>query len=86
MQNHVSIERGRISVIMIVFGDHDFLLRSSNFGNLAAFRAIFSHIFTAHAREFPVKILTQAFDSLYPVAYIERYFGDLRTLSIDFCT
>ena len=34
-------------------GDHDFPLTSSNFGNLTAFRAIFSYIFTAHAQERP---------------------------------
>jgi len=35
-------------------GDHDFPLTGSNFGNLTAFRAIFSHIFTAHAQERPL--------------------------------
>jgi len=34
-------------------GDHDFPLTGSNFGNLTAFRAIFSHIFTAHEQERP---------------------------------
>ena len=33
----------------IVLGDHDFLLTASIFGNLTAFKASFSHIFTAHA-------------------------------------
>jgi len=32
---------------------HDIPLTGSNFGNLTAFRAIFSHIFTAHAQEQP---------------------------------
>jgi len=32
-------------------GDYDFPLTGSNFGNLTAFRAIFSHIFTAHAQK-----------------------------------
>jgi len=36
---------------MIFLGDHDIPLSGSNFGNLTAFRAIFSHIFTAHAQE-----------------------------------
>jgi len=34
---------------MIFLGDHDIPLTGSNFGNLTAFRAIFNHIFTAHA-------------------------------------
>jgi len=34
-------------------GDHDFPLTGSNFGNLTAFRAFFSHIFTACAQERP---------------------------------
>jgi len=41
--------------IIIFLGDHDFLLTGSNFGNLTAFRAIFSHIFTVHAQERPFK-------------------------------
>jgi len=51
VQNHVSIERCRKSFTTIVLGDHDFLLIVSDFGNLTAFRAIFSHIFTAHAHK-----------------------------------
>ena len=50
-QNQVSIERYRKSFTTIVLGDHDFLLIASNFGNLTAFTAIFSHIFTAHAQK-----------------------------------
>ena len=50
-QNYVSIERYRKSFTTIVVGDHDFPLTASNFGNLTAFRAIFSHIFTAHAQQ-----------------------------------
>jgi len=50
-QNHGSLERCRISFTTIVLGDHDFPLTASNFGNLTAFRAIFSHIFTAHAQK-----------------------------------
>ena len=41
------------SFTMIFLGDHDIPLTGSNFGNLTAFRAIFSHIFTAHAQERP---------------------------------
>ena len=52
-QNHASPERCRKSFTMIFLGDHDIQLTGSNFGNLTAFRAIFSHIFTAHAQERP---------------------------------
>jgi len=38
---------------MIFLGDHDIPLTGSNFGTLTAFRAIFSHIFTAHAQDRP---------------------------------
>jgi len=39
--------------IMVQDLRHDIPLTGSNFGNLTAFRAIFSHIFTAHAQERP---------------------------------
>jgi len=52
-QNHASPERCRQSFTIIFIGDHDFPLTGSNFGNLTAFRAIFSHIFTVHAQERP---------------------------------
>ena len=52
-QNHASPERCRKSFTMIFLGDHDIPFTGSNFGNLTAFRAIFSHIFTAHAQERP---------------------------------
>jgi len=45
-QNHVSIERCRKSFTTI-----DFPLTASNFDNLTAPTAIFSHIFTAHAQK-----------------------------------
>jgi len=50
-QNHASPERCRKSFAMIFLGDHDIPLAGSNFGKLTAFRAIFSHIFTARAQE-----------------------------------
>ena len=50
-QNHASSERCRKSFTMIFLGDYDIPLTGSNFGNLTAFRATFSHIFTAHAQE-----------------------------------
>jgi len=53
VQNHASPERCRKSFTMIFLVDHDIPLIGSNFGNLTAFRAIFSHIFTAHAQERP---------------------------------
>jgi len=53
VQNHASPEHCHKSFTMIFLGDHDIPLTGSNFGNLTAFRAIFSHIFTAHAQERP---------------------------------
>ena len=50
-QNHASPERCRKSFTPIFVGDHDIPLTGSNF---SAFRAIFSHIFTAHAQERPL--------------------------------
>jgi len=52
-QNHASPERCRKPSTMIFLNDHDIPLIGSNFGNLTALRAIFSHIFTAHAQERP---------------------------------
>jgi len=53
-QNHASPERCCKSFTMIFLGNHDIPLTGSNFGNLTAFRAIFSHIFTAHAQKHPL--------------------------------
>ena len=52
-QTHASPERCRKSFTIIFLGDHDIPFTGSNFGNLTAFRAIFSHIFTAYAQEWP---------------------------------
>ena len=52
-QNHASPECCRKSFTMTFLGDHDIPLTGSKFGNLTAFRVIFSHIFTAHAQERP---------------------------------
>ena len=52
-QNLGSPERCCKPFTVIFRGDHDIPLTVSNFGNLTAFRAIFSHIFTAHAQERP---------------------------------
>jgi len=52
-QNHASPERCRKSFTMIFLSDHNIKLTGSNFGNLTAFKAIFSHIFTAHVQERP---------------------------------
>jgi len=46
-------ERCRKSFTMIFLGNHDIPLTGSNFGNLTTFRAIFSHIFIAHAQKRP---------------------------------
>ena len=67
-QNHASPELCRKSFTMIFLGDHDIPLTGSNFGNLTAFRAIFSHIFTVPTYELPVKVLTSLFDSLIPIS------------------
>jgi len=52
-QNHARPERCRKSFAIIFLGDHDLPLTGSNFGNVTAFSAIFSHIFTSHAHERP---------------------------------
>ena len=39
--------------MQVKLGDHDIPLTGSNIGNLTAFRANFSHIFTTHAQERP---------------------------------
>jgi len=51
VQKHVSLARCRKYFTAIVLGDLVFPLTASNFGNLTAFRAIFSYIFTAHAQK-----------------------------------
>ena len=89
-QNHASPERCRKSFTIIFLGDHDFPLTGSNFGNLTAYRAIFSHIFTAHAQERPFMNFRLKFWHHHSIPwsrfpYRARYFGDTRTLSVDFC-
>ena len=89
-QNHASPERCRKSFTMIFLGDHDIPLTGSNFGNLTAFRAIFSYIFTAHAqkqlfRNFQSKIWRWRSIPWPWFPYRARYFRDLRTFSVDFC-
>jgi len=49
-QNHASPEGCVKAFTMIFLGDHHIPLTGSNFGNLTAFMAIFSHIFTAHVQ------------------------------------
>jgi len=74
-----------------------FPIKGFKFGNLAVFRTIFSHIFTAHAAkrllvlfcELPVDQLRIWHRHSIPwprFPYRERYFGDLMTFSVDFCT
>jgi len=48
-QKHVSLGRCRNYFTIIVLGDRDFPLTASNFGNLAAFRAILA-IFSLRMR------------------------------------
>jgi len=74
---------------MIILRDHDFLLRSSNFANFAAFMEMFSHIFTAHAQKqlfmnFRWKFWHQRSISWPQFPYRERHFADLRTFSFEF--
>jgi len=60
-QNHASPQRCRKSFTIIFLGHHDFPLIGSNFGNLTAFRAIFSHLFTTQAQERPFMYLRLKF-------------------------
>ena len=65
-------------------------LTGSNFGNLTAFRAIFSHMFTAHAQERPLLNFRLKFWHHHSIPwsrfpYKARYFGDTKTFSGDFC-
>jgi len=65
-----------MALTIIFVGEHYFLLTGSNFGNLTAFRAIFSHIYTAHAQEWPFMnfrlssdIIIQFFDRDFLIAH-----------------
>jgi len=89
-QNHVSIERCHKFFATIVLGNHNFPLIASNFGNLTAFRGIFSHILTAHAQKWLFMNFRLKFWHYHSIPwprfpYRARYFGDLRTFSVDFC-
>jgi len=73
-----------------VLGNHDFPLIATNFGNLTAFRAMFSHIFTAHAQKrifmnFRLKFWHHHSIPWPRFPYRAWYFRDLRTFSVDFC-
>ena len=86
-QKHVSLARCRKYFTTIVLGDHDF---ASNFGNVTAFRAIFSHIFNAHAQKRLFVNVRLKFWHHHSIPgprfpYRARYFRDLRTFSVDFC-
>ena len=72
-------EVGRKSVTAIVVNNVDFILWTSNFGDVVALRATFSYIFTAHAQkadiyELSLKRLTLAIDvfTRISVAYRDR--------------
>jgi len=72
-QNHASPERCHKSFAVIFLGNHDIPLTGSNFGNLTAFRAIFSNNFHCACAgtaiyELLVKVLTSSFDSLIPIS------------------
>ena len=88
-QNHVSIERCRKSLTTIFVGVREFPLTGSNFGNMTAFRAIFSHIFTAHAQKwllvnFGLKFLHQHSIPCPRFPYWALYFRDSTTFSVIF--
>jgi len=90
VQNHASPERCRKSFAMIFLCDHDIPLTGSNSGNLTAFRATFSHIFTAHAQKWPFMNFWLKFWHHHSIPwsrfpYRARYFGNTRTFSVDFC-
>jgi len=75
---------------MIFLGDHDIPLTGSNVGNLTAFRAIISHIFTVHAQERPFMNFRLKFWHYHSIPwsrfpYRAWYFGNTRTFSVDFC-
>jgi len=89
-QNRVSVQRCRNNFTTIVLGVHDFPLTGSNVGNLTAFRAIFTYIFTAHAQKrlfmnFRLKFWHHRSIPWPRFPYRARYFRDLRTFSVDFC-
>jgi len=72
-QNHVSLEWDSKLVTTIILSDHDFQLRVSNFGDLAAFRAIVA-TFSMRTRrnsyiyELPVKTFASEFNSSTPIS------------------
>jgi len=89
-QNYVGLERDDKSATTIVLGDQDLLLRVSNSDDLAAYMAIFNHSFTRHARKrlfmsFQWKFWHQNSIPGPRFPCRERYFGDLKTFSVDFC-
>ena len=66
------------------------IITGSNFGNVTAFRAIFSHIFTAHAHERPLINFRFKFWHNHWICWSSftcraRYFCDMRTFSDYFC-
>jgi len=89
-QNHASIERCRKSFTIIVLGDLHFPWIASNFGNVTAFMATFSHIFTAHAQKWLFMNFRLKFWHHHSIhwsrfPYRARYFRNLSMFSVDFC-
>ena len=77
------------SFTTIVLGDHNFALNASNFGKLTTFRAIFSHIFTAHAPKrlfmnFRLKFWHHHSIPWPRFPYRAWYFANLRIFSVVF--
>jgi len=68
--------------VMTTLSDHDFPLTASNFGNLTAFMAFFSYIFTAHEQKrlsmnFRLKFWHHRSIPWPRFPCRARYFGDL---------
>ena len=80
---------GALHVTRTVLSHVDFVFWAWKFGDLAAFRSIFNDTFTAHAQTWLFVSLRWKFWHRHSIRwpwirYRARYFGDLRTLSVDF--
>ena len=73
------------SLNTVILGEHDFPLMASNSGNLTTFRAIFSHIFTAHMQKWLLTNFWIKFWRWRSIPYRALYFGNLSTFSVDWC-
>ena len=88
-ENHVSLECCRESVTTITHGDYHFLLRVSNFGDLAAFRG-FLATFSLRMHRNASMSFRLKFWHRHSIPWLrfpcrKRYFGDSKTFSVAFC-